>query len=192
MSACDLFRDSIADLVRGCYTVDWRRESEWGEARRVLATTYRIQVARLNLKDEFDACCRWLLLHGALDTDDLQRIAIIRRHRAAVANELLRMTSPSQSHVDPAVLVSLVEVKRKVDAWRATLDPVAAGLPMAAADAGRTGAGLATPPDTMVLTLLLAFFDGEESHVAERFASVARRLAASPDTTRSEDATDGA
>jgi len=61
ISTYEAIKSRIVDEIREFYTFEWRLNEQTGELESMVDNEYKKQVLALYPKDEFHACCLWLV-----------------------------------------------------------------------------------------------------------------------------------
>jgi hypothetical protein len=156
------------DEIREFYTFEWRLNEQTEEMEAKVDDDYKKKVLALYPKDEFHACCLWLVEGHAFTQEDLDIIAKARKHRNAIAHEMTRFLSSPNTHiVDGQLLVAMVEIIKRFDRWwfrevEAPINPAITEKDLEKIDWDNViGLG------TMSLRLMVSLFDGDDAYLAE-------------------------
>ncbi len=166
LAAYEVLRNCVIDRIKDFYTFEWHYDDTTGEIEEVVGEEYKTKVVSLYPRDEFHACCLWFQNSGAISQDDLEKIAHIRRHRNAIAHEIQKFLSSSKHSVDASLLLSLVEVVKKIEQWwfrevEVPTDPEAYNLDIDKIDWDGVMGG-----STLSLTMMLSIFDGDDAYLS--------------------------
>ncbi len=184
ISTYESIKSRIVDEIKEFYTSEWRLNEQTGEMESQVSEEYKKHVLALYPKDEFHACCLWLVEGHAFTQDDLDIIAKARKHRNAITHEMTKfLSSPSTHTVDGQLFVAMIEIVKKFDRWwfkeiEAAINPEIYERNIDDIDWDNViGLG------TMSLQLLASLFDGEDTYLAEihrLFVDEAKKLNKNP------------
>lgn len=168
ISTYETIKSRIVDEIRGFYTFEWKLNEQTREMEPKIGDQYKKQVLDLYSKDEFHACCLWLVEGNAFTQEDLITIAKARKHRNAITHEMSKfLISPKTHSVDDQLFAAMIEIIKKFDRWwfkeiEASINPEIYKGNIEEADWDnviRLG--------TMSLQLMASLFDGDDTYLAE-------------------------
>ena len=184
ISTYEVIKGRIVDEIRDFYTFEWRLNEQTGEMESNVCEEYKTEVLALYPKDEFHACCLWLVENQAFTQNDLDIIAEARKHRNSITHEMTKfLSSPNTNIVDGQLLNAMVEIFKKFDQWwfkeiEASINPDIYKRNMEDIDWDNViGLG------TMSLQLMTSLFDGDDTYLSEfhnKFVEEAKRYNKKP------------
>jgi hypothetical protein len=184
ISTYEILKSRIVDTIKDFYTFEWRLDEQTGEMESKIDEEYKKLVLALNPKDEFHACCLWLVENHAFTQNDLDIIAKARKHRNSITHEMTKFLSlPSTNLVDGELLAAIVEIFKKFDQWwfkevEASINPEIYKWNIENIDWDNViGLG------TMSLQLITSLFDGDDIYLSEihkKFVEEAKKYKRKP------------
>lgn len=165
LAAYETFKGSILDKLRSFYTHESYRDNKTGEIRYVVSGSYKEKVLSLYPKNEFHACCLWFVNNGAIDQNDLDEIAMIKRHRNSIAHELPKFIGSINHSVSLPNLQSLVKLVRKIDLWWLKEIEISINPDFDMERYDHIIWEEVISSNSMVLELILSIFDGDDSYL---------------------------
>ncbi len=99
LTAWETLRSCIVERVKGFFTDDWTIDDR-GKLRGTPSEEYKSRVIALHPKDELHACSLWLRDMGAIDSADIDQIAVARRHRNSIGHEIVDYITSDDAEVD--------------------------------------------------------------------------------------------
>lgn len=110
LTAYETLKSSIIDHVKGLYKLSISSTLEE-------KIKYKEKVLSYCNRDEFHACCLWLLREGAINDDDINKIKNIRRHRNEIAHELPKFIANIEYEINKTRIQEIYIITRKIDTW---------------------------------------------------------------------------
>ncbi|WKZ39615.1 MAG: hypothetical protein QY328_15245 [Anaerolineales bacterium] len=168
ISTYETIKSRIVDEIRGFYTFEWKLNEQTREMEPKIGDQYKKQVLDLYSKDEFHACCLWLVEGNAFTQEDLITIAKARKHRNAITHEMSKfLISPKTHSVDDQLFAAMIEIIKKFDRWwfkeiEASINPE-----IYKGNIEETDWDNVIRLGTMSLQLMASLFDGDDTYLAE-------------------------
>lgn len=168
ISTYETIKSRIVDEIRGFYTFEWKLNEQTREVEPKIGDQYKKQVLDLYSKDEFHACCLWLVEGNAFTQDDLNTIAKARKHRNAITHEMSKfLSSPKSYPVDDQLFAAMIEIIKKFDRWwfkeiEASINPE-----IYKGNIEEINWDNVIRLGTMSLQLMASLFDGDDTYLAE-------------------------
>ena len=112
----ETLKNTIVDKLKDLYSIRWEYDEHTGKIISVQSPDFKNKVISLYPKDEFQACCLWFYNRNAINENDLENIALIRRQRNIIAHELEKFIT-AELNINEERLKSLVSISNKIDRW---------------------------------------------------------------------------
>jgi hypothetical protein len=157
--AWETLRSAVLDRVKGFFTDRWTRD-ESGEMVGQPSPEYKEKVLSKHPKDEFHAACLWLRENNAFEDEDIEIIALARKHRNEIAHRIVDFIATGDREISRDALHGIYGIVKKHDIWWLTEVDMATQEGWTEDDYMAAREGKATGGYSMLLELILPIFDG--------------------------------
>ena len=167
LTGYEALKNTVLSRLQSFYSDDWNIDKETGEFSPIISDEYKEKVLSLYPKDQFQAGCLWFRNSGAIDDQELEKIKQIRKHRNYIAHEIIRVIVGDNLNVNEDLINQVQSIVQKLEFWwikevETQINPDLDNIDIDTLNLSDTFGG-----HTMLLSLVLSIFNGDESYLNE-------------------------